>query len=146
VCLFALAPGGFKEAAQDAVIFEAFVGAGALNDSAHDDHGTQTAFCLIVGGRDVGASEAGQEQCLFLAQETLSKGLGSWMAQRVAADVIELLAQAASPLPRGQHNTAGHVHLPHFGIYQPASEQLPGLVAPASCHVVAADRSARGQQ
>ena len=47
----ALAAGGFKQAAQDAVIFQSFVGAGAVDDFAHDDHRPETglAFCSWRG-------------------------------------------------------------------------------------------------
>ena len=38
--------GGFKEAAQDAVVFHALVGTGSLDDPAHDDHRTQNAIGL----------------------------------------------------------------------------------------------------
>ena len=67
VNLFALSPGGLKEAAQDAVVFQALVGAGTLNHPAHDHHGAQTALGQVVGGRDLRAAKAGEQEFLFLA-------------------------------------------------------------------------------
>jgi len=61
VYLFALAFGGFKEAAHDAVIFQAFVAAGALDHSAHDNHWAQTAFGLIIGRRHIGMVETSEQ-------------------------------------------------------------------------------------
>jgi len=46
---FALAAGGFKQAAQDAVILQSVLAAGSLDDFAHDDHGPQAALGLVVG-------------------------------------------------------------------------------------------------
>ena len=40
--LFSLPAGRLKEAAQDAVIFQSLVRAGAVDDFAHDGHQTQT--------------------------------------------------------------------------------------------------------
>ena len=54
VRFLALALGGFEQAAQDAVVLQALIGASALDDFAHDDHRAQTALSLIFGGRDVG--------------------------------------------------------------------------------------------
>ena len=82
---FSLALSGFKEAAEDAVILETFGRAGALDDFAHDDHGAQTPLGLIVGGRDVGTAEAGEEEILFGAGQAFAKGFGSGVAQRSAA-------------------------------------------------------------
>jgi len=67
VNLFALSPGGLKEAAQDAVVFQALVGAGTLNHPAHDHHGAQTALGQLVGGRELRAAKAGEQEFLFLA-------------------------------------------------------------------------------
>ena len=91
---FALAASGFEEAAQDAMVFQTFVGARALDDPAHDDHGAQTALGLIVGRGDVGTAKAGEEKFLFLAQETLAKALGAGMAQGFLTELIELGTQA----------------------------------------------------
>jgi hypothetical protein len=77
------------------MIFQPLVGTGTLDDPAQDHHGTQTAIRLIVGGRDLGTSKAGEEEFLLLAQEALAKGLGSRMAQWGATDALELLAQGA---------------------------------------------------
>ena len=77
----ALASGSFKEAAQDGMVFQALVGTGSLDDFAHDDHGAEAALGLIVGRRDMGASKAGEEEFLLVAQEALTKGLASRMAQ-----------------------------------------------------------------
>jgi len=46
--LFSLTAGRLKEAAQDAVVFQSPVRAGAVDDFAHNDHRTQTALGLIV--------------------------------------------------------------------------------------------------
>jgi hypothetical protein len=54
--LFTLAPSGFKEAAQDAEVFQPFVGTGALDNPAHGHHRAQTTLRLIVGRRDVGCN------------------------------------------------------------------------------------------
>ena len=45
---FALAAGGFDEAAKDAVVLESLLAASALNDAAHDDHRAQ-ALLGVVG-------------------------------------------------------------------------------------------------
>jgi len=47
----ALTAGGFKEAAQHAVVLQTLTGAGTLNDFSHDDQRTQAAFGLIVSVR-----------------------------------------------------------------------------------------------
>ena len=67
----ALALGGFEEAADDAVVFQPFGGAGILDYAAPDDDGTQTALGLIVGGWDLGMFEAGAEAFLLRAEQTL---------------------------------------------------------------------------
>jgi hypothetical protein len=59
VRLASLAFGSFEEAAEDAVVFQAFVGAGEVNDFAHDDDGSQTALGLVIGWRHPGAARAG---------------------------------------------------------------------------------------
>ena len=61
----ALSSCGFKQAAQDAVVLQTFIGARALDDFAHDDHRPQAALGLIVGGRNVRATEAGKEALLL---------------------------------------------------------------------------------
>ena len=81
----ALALGGFEEAADDAVVFQPFGGAGILDYAAPDDDGTQTALGLIVGGWDLGMFEAGAEAFLLRAEPTLAKGFGPRMAQGDAA-------------------------------------------------------------
>ena len=81
VGLLALSPSGLKEAAQDAVVFQSLVGTGALDNSAHDDDGAQTSLGLIVGRGDMGTSKTGEEEFLLVAQEALTKGLASRMAQ-----------------------------------------------------------------
>ena len=142
----ALAARGFKEAAQDAVVFQALGGAGALDDAAHDDDGPQAALGLVVGRRDAGAAEAGEEEFLFLAQKALTKVFGPWVAQRGLADLFELLAQAAlfglggpgPPRPLGKLavNLAGPAdepldvlaELPGGGIGRAALEQGQFLV------------------
>ena len=85
VGFFALALGCFNKAAQDTVIFQAFVGTGALDNPTHDDDGAHAALGLAVGWRHLGAAETSEEEFLFLAQETFSKALGSGMAQGGAA-------------------------------------------------------------
>jgi len=47
--LFALAPGRFHEAAQDTVVFQPLARTGALDASAHDDDGAQTALGFRAG-------------------------------------------------------------------------------------------------
>ena len=81
----ALAACGFKEAAQDAVVLQALIGASALDDFAHEDHRAQTALSLIVGGRDVGPAKASEEEFLFGAQQTFAEGFGLRVAERRAA-------------------------------------------------------------
>jgi hypothetical protein len=49
VRLYSLAFGGFKETAQHAVVLQTARPSGAVDDFAHDDHRSQTAFGLIVG-------------------------------------------------------------------------------------------------
>jgi hypothetical protein len=61
VDLFALPFGGLKEAAQDAMIFQALLGTGALDSAALDHHRTQGTLGQVVGGRYVGVSETGEE-------------------------------------------------------------------------------------
>ena len=80
VGFFALAACGFKQAAQDAVIFQSFLRAGAVDDFAHDDDRAQTALGLIIGGRDVGPAEAGEELLLLRAGEAFAEGLGFGVA------------------------------------------------------------------
>lgn len=62
---FALASGGFKEAAEDGVVFQSLVRASALDDPAHDDDGAQAPFGLIIGGGYSGVAEAGEEDLKF---------------------------------------------------------------------------------
>jgi len=57
VGLFALSAGGFKEAAQDAVVLQTLAGTRAVDDFAPDDDRAQTALGLMVGRGDVGAAE-----------------------------------------------------------------------------------------
>jgi len=66
--LLALTARSFKEAAQDAVVFQALGGAGALNDFAHDDRRAQTPLGLVIGGGDAGAPETSKEMFLLGAQ------------------------------------------------------------------------------
>jgi len=75
---------GLKEAAQDAVILQSLGGAGAMDDFVQDHHRAQTALGLIVGGRDVGVAEAGEEVRLLGAQQPLTKGLRLGVAQGAA--------------------------------------------------------------
>ena len=58
----ALAACRLKQAAQHAVVFQALSGAGALDDFSHDDQGTETALGLIVGGRHLWTTKAGQKE------------------------------------------------------------------------------------
>ena len=51
VRFFALAASGLKEAAQHAVVLQALVGAGTLNDFSHNDQRAQAALGLVVGRR-----------------------------------------------------------------------------------------------
>ena len=59
--------GGFHQAAQHAVVFQSFIGAGAVNDVAHDDHGAQAALGVVVCGRNMRMLEASEEEILLLA-------------------------------------------------------------------------------
>jgi len=61
VRFYALAAGGFLEAAQDAVIFQPARPAGAVDDFAQDDDRAQTALGLVVGRGHLGPAEAGEE-------------------------------------------------------------------------------------
>ena len=61
----ALSASGFKQAAQDTMILQAFGRASALDDFAHDDERAQTALGLIISGRHFGALKAGEEVFLF---------------------------------------------------------------------------------
>jgi hypothetical protein len=96
VGLPALAAGGFKEAAQDAVVFQSVNRTGTLDDSAHDHHGAQTTLGLVVGGRNPGAVEAGEEELLFLAPQALAKGLGAGVAQRLSTELAQFGAQGTA--------------------------------------------------
>ncbi len=58
------------------MVFQPRLGTGALDDATHDHHGAQTAFGQVVGGRDLGPIEAGEEEFLFLAPKSLAKALG----------------------------------------------------------------------
>ena len=103
---FALASGGFKEAAQDGVVFQACLGTGSLDGFTHDDHGAEAALGLVVGGRDVGVAEAGEEELLFRAVEALAKGFGSGVAQGGLAKLLEL-ATPVVPLVFGRPSPPG---------------------------------------
>src|SRR6266704_1555003 len=70
-----LALGGFKEAAQHAVVLQALGGASAVDDFAHDDERSQAALGLVIGRRHLGAAEAGEEMFLFRTQQALAKSL-----------------------------------------------------------------------
>ena len=76
------------------MIFQPVLGAGSQDDFAHDDHGPQTALGLVVGGRDVGPAEAGEELLSLRAQEAFAEGLGFGVVQRLAANGAELAAQS----------------------------------------------------
>ena len=80
VGLFALAAGGFKPAAQDAVVLQTLAGTRAVDDFAQDDDRAQTALGLIVGRGDVGAAETGEEVLLLRAHEAFAERLGFGMA------------------------------------------------------------------
>lgn len=54
----ALSFGRLEEAADNAVVFQTFLRAGALDDFAHDDHRAQTLFGLVIGRGDPGMPEA----------------------------------------------------------------------------------------
>ena len=81
----ALATSGFKKASQDGVIFQSFRGASGLDDLAHDDDGSEAALGLVIGGRNIGTAEAGEEVVLFRTEEALAKSLWFGMAERVVA-------------------------------------------------------------
>jgi len=72
VGLFALSAGGFKQAAQDAVVLQTLAGTRAVDDFAQDDDRAQTALGLIVGRGDVGAAETGEEVLLLRAHEAFA--------------------------------------------------------------------------
>ncbi len=91
--LFALSACGFKQAAQDTVVLQSLIRARALDDLTHDDHGAQTALGLVVGGRDVGPSEASKEVLLLRSQQAFAEGFGFGITQRAAAEGLELAAQ-----------------------------------------------------
>ena len=95
VRLFALSSRGFKQTAQDTVVLQSFIGARALNDLAHDDHGAQAALGLVVGGWDIGPSEASEEVLLLRSPQSLAEGLRFRITQRAAAEGLELAAQGA---------------------------------------------------
>ena len=83
--LLALALGGFDQTADDAVILQSFLGTGSLNNVAHDHNRPKTALGQVVGGRNVGMLETGEETILFLVQESLAKAFGSDRAQGAGA-------------------------------------------------------------
>jgi hypothetical protein len=85
VWFFALASGGFKEAAQDGVVFQSLVGASALDDPAHDDDGAQAPFGLIIGGGYSGVAEAGEEEFLFRTKQAQAQLLSYGITQGIAA-------------------------------------------------------------
>ena len=101
VNLFTLPSGGLQEAAQDAVVFQALVGAGALNHSAHDHHGAQTALGQVIGGRNLWVAETGEEEFLFLARKPLAKALGSGIAQRRCTKPAQSGPQGGALFPGG---------------------------------------------
>ena len=76
VGLLALSPSGLEEAAQDVVVFQSLIRTGALDHPAHDHHRAQTALGQVIGGRDLRAAKAGEQEFLFLAQQALAKALG----------------------------------------------------------------------
>ena len=68
----------------------AWAGLGLLveHDRAH------ALFGLAVGRRHLPVSKAGKQMLLLLAQEALTEGLGSGVAQRLAAEPAQSAAQA----------------------------------------------------
>ena len=73
VGLFPLAACSFKQAAQHAMVFQAVNRASALNHFAHDDDGSQASLSLVIGGRNIGATEAGEEVFLLGTEQAFAE-------------------------------------------------------------------------
>src|SRR4029077_109258 len=99
--LLTLTASGLKETAQHTVVFQPLVGAGAVDDFAHDDDGTQAALGLIVRRGHLRMAKASEEVFLFGAEQTLAKSFGPLIVQRVFAQGAQLAAQGSAFLFRG---------------------------------------------
>src|SRR5881628_2338201 len=80
VGLFALAAGRLLEAVENALIFQPFRPAGALENFAHDDQGAQAALGLIVSRRHAVVAQKGEHLLLFGSYQPLTEVLCRWIA------------------------------------------------------------------
>ena len=126
VRFYALAAGGFLEAAQDAVIFQPARSACAVDDFAQNDDRAQTALGLVNGRGYLGPTEAGEEVLLLRAQQAPPKTFGLRVAQGFRTHLAQLAAHGPflGPGPAGPPRTLGELPVRLTGIRHPALDLL----------------------